>query len=395
MKNVKKYKDGIIYNIITVNGSQARPARRKRTTQPSKYNPQFRGMQYYPPLPSYADYGMNRFNTGNSQNTNIQDQYLREKIRDLEGKLNPDNNLPMIEDLKEKVNELYDEQYNQKEYTNTAGKYLLDFERQINDRFEKIKAPYSFDDSAGAFAKTVNDNNFISQIGNDREDLEDFKNNDDEEEYKSPISTPVIRFKTNKLVNPRKFEESQQLTNESFFTSPIEEEEKAKSINIKKEPEKIEPIVEDVKEIEEEQEEEKETSIKLKPGRPTTQITSQKIKEYEKEYERLTGKEIKYVGYYNLSDKKKTAEEKYINVQNIFNKLKTEVKNLGGEVDKTDNIKSLENKKETLTSKLDNLKSLYKNVGGSDNDILESGNINDVETAYKLIKPKKKSTKKK
>jgi len=139
MKNVKKYKDGIIYNIITVNGSQARPTRRKRTTQPSKYNPQFRGMQYYPPLPSYADYGMNRFNTGNSQNTNIQDQYLREKIRDLEGKLNPDNNLPMIEDLKEKVNELYDEQYNQKEYTNTAGRYLLDFERQINDRFEKIK----------------------------------------------------------------------------------------------------------------------------------------------------------------------------------------------------------------------------------------------------------------
>ena len=193
MKNVKKYKDGIIYNIITVNGSQARPARRKRTTQPSKYNPQFRGMQYYAPLPSYADYGMNRFNTGNSQNTNIQDQYLREKVRELEEKLNPDNNLPMIENLQSQLSNLEEQQKRQQQHLINAGSYMMDFENNINDRFSRIKAPYSFDDSAGSFAETVDDNDFISQIGNDREDLEDFKNNDDDNEaYKSPVSTPFI-----------------------------------------------------------------------------------------------------------------------------------------------------------------------------------------------------------
>ena len=132
-----KYKDGIIYNIITVNSQQPKQRKRQKTT--NKYNPQFRGMQYYAPLPSYADYGMNRFNTGNSQNTNIQDQYLREKVRELEGKLNPDNNLPMIENLQSQLSNLEEQQNRQQQHLINAGSYMMDFENNINDRFSRIR----------------------------------------------------------------------------------------------------------------------------------------------------------------------------------------------------------------------------------------------------------------
>lgn len=229
MKNLKKYKNGIIYNIITVNGSQPRPVKRQRKAQPQqqKYNPQIRGIQYLaPPPPSYADYGMSRFNTGNPQNNNVQDQYLREKFQALENRFNENNNLPMIEDLQEKINDLYDEQYNQKEYNNIAGRYFMNLENSINDRFDRIKAPYSFEDSAGSFAETGGDSSFVPQIGNDRQDILDYQNDekDDEDETQT---TPLIIDKRRNFTKPRNYEQL-QISNEPFFNSQLENEEEKK-----------------------------------------------------------------------------------------------------------------------------------------------------------------------
>jgi len=254
MKNLKKYKNGIIYNIITVNGSQPRPTRRQKTTpQQNKYNPQIRGIQYLaPPPPSYADYGMSRFNTGNAYNNNVQDQYLREKVQALENRFNENNNLPMIEDLQSQINNLGDQQDNlaeqqfqQRQNLINAGSYMLDFQNHITDRFNRIKAPHSFEDSAGSFAGTGGDNSFIPQIGNDRQDLEDYQNEEEDDESPSPISTPLIIDKRRNFTHPRNYEQLQisnepffqQRNEDEFFESPLNEEEKQES----KQAEIIEP----------------------------------------------------------------------------------------------------------------------------------------------------------
>lgn len=246
MKNLKKYKNGIIYNIITVNGSQPRPTRRQKTTpRQNKYNPQIRGIQYLaPPPPSYADYGMSRFNTGNAYNNNVQDQYLREKVQALENRFNENNNLPMIEDLQNQINSLGDQQesleeqqFQQRQNLINAGSYMLDFQNHINDRFDRIKAPYSFEDSAGSFAETGDDSSFVAQIGNDRQDLLDYQNEEEDDESLSPISTPLIIDKRRNFTKPRNYEQLQisnepfyQQRNEAeFFESPLTEEEKQES----------------------------------------------------------------------------------------------------------------------------------------------------------------------
>lgn len=246
MKNLKKYKNGIIYNIITVNGSQPRPTRRQKTTpQQNQYNPQIRGIQYLaPPPPSYADYGMSRFNTGNAYNNNVQDQYLREKVQALENRFNESNNLPMIEDLQSQINNLGDQQDNlaeqqfqQRQNLINAGSYMLDFQNHINDRFDRIKAPFSFEDSAGSIAETGGDSSFIPQIGNDRQDLLDYQNEEEDDESPSPISTPLIIDKRRNFTHPRNYEQLQisnepfyqQRNEDEFFESPLTEEEKQES----------------------------------------------------------------------------------------------------------------------------------------------------------------------
>ena len=402
MKNLKKYKNGIIYNIITVNGSQPRPTRRQKTSQPqqNKYNPQIRGIQYLaPPPPSYADYGMSRFNTGNAYNNNVQDQYLREKVQALENKFNESNNLPMIEDLQSQINNLGDQQDNlaeqqfqQRQNLINAGSYMLDFQNHINDRFDRIKVPYSFEDSAGSFAETGDDSSFVAQIGNDRQDLLDYQNEEEDDESPSPMLTPQIRVKTRNFTKPRNYEQLQisnepffqQRNEDEFFESPLQTEEKQESKQdemIEHEAQQPPPPPQEIQKPKPTKEQKDKWVSYFR-----TETAIEKFKERFPEF--IFGEEDpeEYLRKEEESKKKLTTQDIQIRPSEVEAKKEPIVEDV--EDDEEEDIKPVKEKAKKLNEaeqELIRLKKQYQELGGTTLSVLQSKDIRTIKNSISAL----------
>lgn len=234
MKNIQKYKNGVIYNVININGnSQPRPRRRQKQQtnyKQNSYNP-YPFIRSNVALPSYATYenpNINRFNS-------VQDEYIRDKIKQLEQR----NNNPMIEDIQGQLQNIQEEQANQRNYTNSAGMYLMRLEDRINDRFQQIKPPYAFDDNSGSFASTVDDNSFIPQSNQNISSMRNIDDSsvddiEDNSSFTPSKSSPVIRRIRFKPISRAKtfqkplvlneLQENKEPSNEeTFFQPPFEE----------------------------------------------------------------------------------------------------------------------------------------------------------------------------
>jgi len=147
---------------------------------------------------------MNRFSDGNAQ---VQDNFLKYYL--LSQQQQQQNN-PMIEDLRNKVNEF--QQKNNKNFM-AAGNYLTYLSNRFDDK------PFNIDDSEGVGITSLDDDDFISQ-----KNVED---NDDNEEQTRFTTTIEKRPQFRQPFTSDDIDES----NKGFETADLERE------NIQPEPE--------------------------------------------------------------------------------------------------------------------------------------------------------------
>ena len=262
-------KNPIIYNIINIPEGLRNPVslpeglkddkksekgkrkRRKKARNQERYS-QYNSIRQTQTPPSYAEYGLSRFNSGG----NVQDDYLKSLLllnASKQQQQPPNNN--MIEDLRNEFQE-YQER-NNANFTN-AGKLLLN----LTDRFDKTEKSYNYFDSAGSFASSKSDESFIPQV--DVETNEEFRPQNTLTEnfrnfgWRKQSSSKLITDEQRRFSQPRNPQLERNNTPQpqnlsDFFANPFD----------KKEEEEVdEEILKEEQQKEEQQDEEKQDEEK-------------------------------------------------------------------------------------------------------------------------------------